>query len=265
MTAVADRGSADLRATLAGPLAVEVMTEALGLDATPADVLRIYRAIVHSVEALSAGSNQTDAGDAAMSELAALIGDAVARGAPLLEERTRRLAAAEVASNVAVVMFGGVETGEGMTANALWHLLSNPDQMAEARDDRSLIDNAIEESLRMEPAATRVDRYATDDVTIGRAEVSRGDLVIVSLAGANRDPDVFHDPDRFDLHRSTARLNVTFAHGPHTCLANHLARAETKTAITAVLDVLPGLELADEAVPPTGLVFRKPKRLPVTW
>ena len=72
---------------------------------------------------------------------------------------------AEVVSNAAVMLFGGIETTEGMIANAAWHLLSNRDELALVTADRRRLPNAIEESLRLEPAAAMVDRYATADVS----------------------------------------------------------------------------------------------------
>ena len=98
-------------------------------------------------------------------------------------------------------MFGGIETTEGMIANAAWYLLGHPGQLDLVRADPALLPQAIEESLRLEPAAAVVNRYATRDVAIGGAEVTRGDLVSVSVAGAGRDPAAFTDPDRFDVRR----------------------------------------------------------------
>ncbi len=129
----------------------------------------------------------------------------------------------------------------------------------------SLIGNAIEESLRLEPAAARVDRYATRDAVLGGATIRRGDLVIVSLTAANRDPAAFADPDRFDVRRPEARTHVTFAQGPHACIGLHLARLETRAALEAALDGWPGVRVAAGATPPTGVVFRKPRSLPVEW
>ena len=125
--------------------------------------------------------------------------------------------------------------------------------------------NAVEESLRLEPAAAVVDRYATRDVTLGGAAIRQGDLVTVSLAGAGRDPAVFTDPGTFDVRRPGARLNLAFAHGPHFCLGAHLARLEAQAAVRAAL-ALPGLRL-DPGHPaaPRGLVFRKPPELRVLW
>jgi cytochrome P450 len=180
--------------------------------------------------------------------------------------RSGGLERAEVVSNAAVLLFGGIETTEGMIANALLHLLTHEEQRALVHADRGLLANAIEESLRLEPAAAVIDRYATADVQLGGAAIEKGELVTISIAGANRDPDVFPDPDRFDVRRDNARLQVAFAHGPHVCVGMHLARLEAHTAVGGLLDRLPRLRL-DPARPaaPRGLVFRKPPELHVLW
>ena len=152
-----------------------------------------------------------------------------------------------------------------MTTSLFWHVLTTPGALEGIRRDRTLIANAVEESLRLEPAAGRVDRYATEDVEVGGAHIRRGDLVIVSLTAANRDPATFPDPDRFDIGREEARSHLAFAQGPHACVGLHLARLETQMALEAAVDRWPGLRLADGATPPTGLVFRKPRTLPVIW
>ncbi len=95
--------------------------------------------------------------------------------------------------------------------------------------------------------------------------IEAGALVVVSLSAANRDPAEFAEPDHFDLHRPNVRRHLAFAAGPHVCLGADLARLEARAALHGLLDRLPGLCL-DGAVPaPTGLVFRKPARLPVRW
>jgi cytochrome P450 len=103
-------------------------------------------------------------------------------------------------------------------------------------------------------------------VSLGGASIRSGELVTLSIAGANRDPQVFPQPDRFDVRRDNARLQVAFAHGPHVCIGMHLARLEAHTAVGMLLDRLPSLRL-DPARPsaPRGLVFRKPPTLHVTW
>jgi cytochrome P450 len=153
-----------------------------------------------------------------------------------------------------------------MIVNAVRHLLLEPEAVALVRGDADLLPDAIEESIRLEPAAAVVDRYATRDVELGGAPIQRGDLVRVSIAGANRDPAVFTDPDRFDVRRANAGLNLAFAQGPHFCLGAHLARTETAVAIGQLLDRLPGLRLdPDRPNVPRGLVFRKPPTLYVRW
>jgi cytochrome P450 len=131
-------------------------------------------------------------------------------------------------------------------------------------EDPSYATPLVEESLRMEPAAAVVDRYATRDVELAGADIRTGELVRVSLAGANRDPGVFPEPDRFDPTRDNLRSQLAFARGPHVCVAMDLARLEARVAVRVLVDALPGLRLAH----PTGargLVFRKPAELWLRW
>ena len=123
---------------------------------------------------------------------------------------------------------------------------------------------AVEESLRLEPAAAVVGRNPTRDTILGEARIARGDLVRLSIAAANRDPDVFATPDRFALHREDRR-HLAFAHGPHMCVGVHLARLEARTALTALLARFPRLRLDPHRRAPAvrGLVFRKPAALEV--
>jgi len=146
------------------------------------------------------------------------------------------------------------------------HLLRDPAQGDLVRAVPGLLPAAIEESLRLEPAAAVVDRYATRDASIGGARIRRGEPVTVSLAGANRDPAVFPEPDRFDVRRPNSARHLAFARGPHFCLGAHLARLEATAAVAAVLDGLPGLRLdAGQPSVPHGLIFRKPDALRVRW
>ena len=163
-------------------------------------------------------------------------------------------------------MFGGIETTEGMIANAVLHLLGHPNQLTLVEHDPSLIGGAIEESLRLEPAAAVIDRYATRDTELGGAEIAAGDLVRISITAANRDPATFADPDRFDLARANAGRHLAFAGGPHVCVGMHLARLEAHVALQVLLERLPGLRL-DPAhrAEVRGLVFRKPPELRVRW
>ncbi len=177
---------------------------------------------------------------------------------------TGRLTETEAISDAAVIMFGGIDTTDGMIANAVLHLLGHPDQLALVRADPGLVAAAVEESVRLEPAAAIVDRYAARDAEIGGAAIRAGDRVTVSIAGANRDPAVFAAPDRFEVRRPESGRHLSFAHGPHFCIGAALARAETRAAVRSLLTELPGLRLARPAEP-RGLVFRKPPSLHVTW
>ena len=91
-----------------------------------------------------------------------------------------------------------------------------------------------------------------------------GDLVVVSLAAANRDPAAYDAPDEFRLDRPNARTHVAFAQGPHACLGAQLARMETRAALDAVLDLLPDVELVEPPVP-AGVIFRKPFAVRARW
>ena len=132
-----------------------------------------------------------------------------------LSPRPRRAGALsrdEVASNAAVLLFGGIETTEGMIATALLHLLVRPARArARVRADPALLVSAVEESLRLEPAAATVDRYATRDVEFGGAQIRAGDLVIVSIAAANRDPQRSTTPT---ASASTARTPGATSRSP---------------------------------------------------
>jgi cytochrome P450 len=253
-------GIAELREALAGPLAAAAMRRALGLEhLAVADVLGWYRDIVAAVSALSAGRALPASGTSAYAALRDAVADTVATQAPTL---TRE----EASSNAAILLFGGIETTEGMIATLLLHLLADQDTLQSVREDRALLSAAVEESLRLEPAAAVVDRYATSGVDLAGVHIPQGALVVVSLAAANRDPAAFEDPDRFDVHRPAGRSNLAFATGPHVCLGMHLARLEALAAAEAVLDGLPDLALDhDASTPPSGLVFRKPARVVARW
>ena len=285
VSAIEPLGAAELRRAVAGPLAAAVMAEVLGLgQVDPATILTWYDGIVAAVQAEGAAAGggalpdtgaDTGAdgvtsvaagGTAAFGELAASLREVIARGGSLLAEVTGPLAEQEAISNAAVLMFGGIETTEGMITNALLHVLSSPAQLALVLADPGLVPAAVEESLRLEPAAAVVDRYATVGTRLGGTAIQAGDQVTVSITGANRDPAVFADPDVFDVRRANAGRHLAFAHGPHFCLGAHLARLEAQVAVGTLLARLPRLRL-DPGYPsaPRGLVFRKPPALRVRW
>jgi len=257
IAALSPAGEGELRRGFAGPLAAAVVTRSLGLShADVGAVLGHYDAIVGAVSDLSAGRPARPAAAAAMAAL----------GATLQLDAAGDLAEHEYVSNAAVMLFGGIETTEGMIANALAHLLADAGELARAREDPDRLPAVVEESLRLEPAAAAIDRYATAGTVLGGAEIAAGDLVRISITAANRDPATFPDPDRFDPGRDNARRHLAFAGGPHVCVGMHLARLEAHTALALALERLPRLRL-DPARPPEirGLVFRKPPELRAIW
>ena len=276
LNGLAPCGHAELRRDFAGPVAVKTMLTALGLEGTSvATVLRWYDAIVDAVTRVTAGEPVSPAGQAAFAALHSHL-------LPILRQapETNLLAAAsgaatdlsaeQIVANAAVLLFGGIETTEGMIANAFYHLLTNDALLSAVCNDLTLLPAVVEESLRLEPAAAVVDRYATVDVQLGDGLIKKDDLVRVSLTAANRDPATFAEPDCFDPWRANLRSHVTFAQGPHVCLGLHLARLEAQLALQYALQQLPGLHLvptaaAHQAANPRGLVFRKPQALAVQW
>ena len=266
------RGQAELRRDFAGPIAVQTMVNALGLAETPVTaVLGWYDTIVEAVTRVTAGEPVSKEGKVAFATLKEHLLPSLQRDpeTSLLASASGMadgLSADQIVSNAAVLLFGGIETTEGMIANAIYHLLTHPAALAEVQADLSLIPAVVEESLRLEPAASVVDRYTTCAVELAGAQIEEGELVRVSLAGANRDPAVFPDPDRFDPTRKNLRAHVTWAYGPHVCLGLHLARLETHQALEQLLVRFPQLALTDAAsARPQGLIFRKPPQLNAVW
>jgi cytochrome P450 len=269
VSAIEPHGEAELRRSVAGPLAVAVMARALGLsDTEPGTLLAWYDEIVAATTAQATGALGTAAGEpvAAFGQLADTLRRVIAAPS-LLADVAGSLTEAETISNAAVLLFGGIETTEGMITNAMLHLLTSPAQLALTLSDLDLVPAAIEESLRLDSASAMVDRYATSGTGLGGAQIKAGDQVTVSITGANRDPAVFPDPDTYQVTRPNAGRHLAFAHGPHFCLGAHLARLETRIAVTALLTRLQGLRLAQDAraAQVQGLVFRKPSELRVRW
>jgi cytochrome P450 len=271
-------GAGELRRGFAGPMSAAIVARALGLDDEEVEaVLGWYDAIVASVTSITAGEGATAAGTEAYAALHERLERVISNNEGGADGELSLLAAAaqqgdalthdQIASNAAVLLFGGIETTEGMIANAVLELLRRPELLQRVNDgDPALLDAVIDESLRLEPAAAVIDRYATADATLGGAAIERGDLLRISIAGANRDPSVFERPDEFDPGRSNLRRHLAFAQGPHVCVGVHLARLEARASLRALLTGLPGLR-ADPERPAEvrGLVFRKPVALHARW
>lgn len=265
-------GAGEIRTGVAGPLAVQTILDVLGLDdVDAADVLSWYGAFGDAIVALTVGDAVPEDVHSTLAQLYTYVGDAMGSDdaglvSQLVDEQI--LTPDEIPAAVAVVMFGAIETSEGMTANAFWHLLNHPDQLGRLRNDRSLIAQAIDESLRLEPAASWIDRYTTTSVDLGGVTIPEGELVTINLLAANRDPNVFEHPDVFNIDRPNLTQHLTFVQGPHACIGLHVARAETHAALSAALDweVEHARTIAldsKRSTSPKGLIFRKPQEVVV--
>jgi cytochrome P450 len=171
----------------------------------------------------------------------------------------------ELVSMSYLMLIAGHETTVGLIGNALLQLTQHPEQMTHLARQPELIKQAIEEVLRYDGPVHRTTMRATaEDVEIGGLTVPRGSFVQVLIAGCNRDPSRFPDPDRFDITRKPSQ-NLAFGYGAHFCLGLHLARLEAQTAITRVLKTYPGMRLAcsPEDIPWAKTVIRAPARLPM--
>lgn len=175
----------------------------------------------------------------------------------------------EIYSFLRLILPAGVETTFRSSGNLLFLLLSHPDQLDAVRGDRSLLPQAIEEALRLEPPLLITSRVATTDVVLSGVQIPAGSSVTPLLGAANRDETHYPDPDTFNIFRDPQQ-HMSFGTGPHMCLGMHLARMETRVAINALLDRLPNLRfdpVAFERDDPHihGHIFRSPTSLPVVW
>lgn len=166
-----------------------------------------------------------------------------------------------------LLLVGGFDTTANMIALGTLVLLRNPDQLAQLRDDPALAPKAVEEMLRYLSVAHQVGfRMATDDIDVSGTCIHAGEGVIAPIIAANRDPEVFPDPDRFDLQRD-ARGHLAFGYGVHQCLGQALARVELQAVFGKLFQRFPTLQLA---VPESELRFKNAliygiEELPVTW
>jgi cytochrome P450 len=269
--AFVDRGSADLVRELFFPFPVQVIGAMLGL---PQDDLREFHG--KAVELISI-MNDIDRGLVASQWLYDYFATIIAarREHPqsdvisvlvAAELDGQRLTDEEIIAFLRLLLPAGAETTYRSSSNLMFGLLSNPDQLDALRADRDLMPQAIEEGLRWEPPLTSIGRTATRDVEVDGVTIPAGAPVQVCMAGANRDPARWENPDQFDMFRD-AQQHMAFAFGPHMCLGLHLARMETTVVINAILDRLPNVRLDPDAddVHITGLAFRAPNHLPVLF
>ncbi|MDE0118152.1 MAG: cytochrome P450 [bacterium] len=181
-------------------------------------------------------------------------------------EDGKRLTDDEIIGFGRLLLPTGAETTYRASSNMMVGLLSNPDQFEAVRADRSLINAAIEETLRWETPLTGITRMCMTDSEVEGEAVAAGSFVDVSLGSANHDPSRWESPDRFDIFRQK-KVSMSFGAGPHLCLGINLARMEMRVVLERLLDRLPGLRFDPDAESPeiVGLGFRSPASLNVMW
>ncbi|WP_317442027.1 cytochrome P450 [Streptomyces collinus] len=267
-----DGPPADLTAAVLGPFPIAVICELMGVPAADRHALHTWTQLILS------SSHGKDVSEKAKGEMSAYFSDLVGlREGSTGEDVASLLGAAvgraeitlEEAVGLAVLLQIG---GEAVTNNSgqMFHLLLSRTELVERlRSDPGIRRRAIDELLRWIPHrnAVGLSRIALEDVDVRGVRIRAGDAVYVSYLAANRDPEVFPDPEVIDFSRSP-NPHVAFGFGPHYCPGGMLARLESELLVDALLDRVPGMKLA---VPPEQVPFRRgalirgPEALPVTW
>jgi cytochrome P450 len=174
----------------------------------------------------------------------------------------------ELLAMIVILLIAGHETTVNLIGNGTLELLRHPDQLNMLRSDPSLIKSAVEELVRYTaPVLLATERYAIEDVTMHGVTIPRGELVLVGLGSANRDENVFTNPDVLDITRENNK-HLAFGQGVHYCVGAPLARLEAQIAINTLLRRLPNLQLAvksDALKWRSSLVLRGLEKLPVTF
>ncbi len=259
---------ADLVALVALPLARAVIADLLGVDIVDRDRFTAWARAISTVVA-----EQDGAAADGWADLLAFLGELVAArraepGPDLLSALAAEgLTERQLVLAGAALLAGGQLTSANALSIGIVKLLTTGG--LRGLDDETAAAAAAEEILRHQAGVSgeTYPRWAQSDVDIEGHRITAGDMVIVRLEAANRDPARFADPDRFDRTRAPNR-NLRFGHGPHRCVGAAIATTQLAAAITALATRLPGLALAcaPEDVQWTGAPFDDgPAALPVTW
>ncbi|MEV5505649.1 cytochrome P450 family protein [Streptomyces orinoci] len=275
LDAIEPDGRADLLTGYAGPLPVIAICDLLGiperdrrdfrqwtdtlLTPDPANPAAIKEAVVAMMRFFGGliGSKRAEPGDDLLSDLIAV-----------RDDEDGALSADELTSLAFLLLLGGCEPTVHLIGNTVLALLDHPELMREVRKNPDSLAAVVDEVNRWDgPYPLAIRRFPVEEVEIGGVRIPAGETVLLSLASANRDEQQFPEADRIDLHRDRSG-NLAFGHGIHHCLAASLARMEAETALAALLERFPHLELA---VPREELRWRPTIRarglisLPVRW
>ncbi|MEU9171258.1 cytochrome P450 [Streptomyces sp. NPDC048420] len=254
------------------PFPISVVSEVMGVPAADRDQVHTWTRQIIST------SGGAEAAERAKNRLYGWITDTVrarahSTGDDVYSLLGAAVAGGEIGETEAVGLAGPLQIdGEAVTHNCgqmLYLLLTRPELMERMRDQPEARATALDELLRYIPHRTSVGlaRIALEDVDLHGLRISAGDAVYVSYLAANRDPDVFPDPDRIDPDRDL-NPHLAFGNGSHYCTGAVLARLQTELMIGTLLDRLPGLRLAvpaDEGRWRRKTMIRGPQTLPVLW
>ena len=247
----------DFLRDFAYPLPVQVICELLGVPVEDREEFKTWSSdLGRGLQIMTATPEIVRNGNVAAASLAgyirALIDDR--RASPrdgflddlvAAEYQGGSLSEDELLATVGLLFFAGHETTVNLLGNGLVAMLRAPGQWAALRADPGLARAAVEEMRRFDTPVQRVSRVALEDVELAGQRVAAGEMVNVIIAGANRDPAQFHDPDSFLIGR-TDGPHLAFAAGPHYCVGATLARVEAEIAMATLARRCPGLALAPE-------------------
>ena len=170
----------------------------------------------------------------------------------------------ELKSTAGLVLAAGFETTVNLLGNGIALLADDPEQRGLLAERDDLWPNAVDEVLRVDPPVLLTGRMATADTEVVGVPMPRGSVMVGLLAGANRDPRVFPQPERFDVARENARDHVSFSAGRHYCLGAALARMEGEVGLRTLFERYPALRLEPGAERRNTRILRGYERLPVT-
>ena len=255
-------------------LPVTVIAEILGVPASERDrVLAFGGAAAPSLD-LGLTWKQFRTTEAALAGFDAWLGEHLGRlranpGDDLLSQLVTAeddgvgLTERELKATAGLVLAAGFETTVNLLGNGVALLCEHRDQLDTLRAEPELWPNAVDEVLRYDPPVLLTGRTATTDTEIRGTRIPAGALITTLLAGANRDPEVFTDPDRFDVRRENAKDHVSFSAGRHFCLGASLARMEGDVGLRMLFDRYPELTLASGARRRDTRILRGYAELPV--
>ncbi|MFD5820547.1 cytochrome P450 [Streptomyces sp. NPDC127038] len=268
-----EAGGGDLLTDVAEPLPVSVIAEMLGVPDSERAPLRPWSADICGMYELNPSEDAARRAVRASEEfteyLRGLIearrkepADDLISGLIAAHDEGDRLTEQEMISTCVLLLNAGHEATVNATVNGWWTLFRHPAQLAALRADHALIPTAVEELMRYDTPLQLFERWVLDDIEIGGTTIPRGAEIAMLFGSANRDAEVFGNPETLDLSR-TENPHISFSAGIHYCIGAPLARLELAASMTALLTKAPGLRLAAEPVRKPNFVIRGLEGLPV--